>query len=148
MSKAKLKPLEQWICDHCGEVIESSREAYVIWHPEDQDGRLVRSDFRIIHQGRCDDENLISSAPIRDFLGVDGIAYLTSFLTLGPALGASSDRGVNNDQFADFFRRVQVPYYEEARRKFQDPEVKHYLQGSSEVATYLQEDLKKIAEEF
>ena len=43
----RLKPLEQWVCDECGEVIEEASHGYLEW-VVDADTRA--HGFRIVHQ--------------------------------------------------------------------------------------------------
>ena len=61
-----LKPLEQWYCDVCGEVIERPRDGYVLWK---QDDKLQVYDFTIIHKGKCDQKNYPCSMDVETFLG-------------------------------------------------------------------------------
>src|SRR5262249_32907976 len=110
------KPLTSWTCDVCGDVIERVEEGYVVWK---SDGAKA-ADFKIIHQGKCDHErdDHNASAALADFLGDNGLAYILSFLSAGPVQSALGRRPhceiTDFDEFVDFFRRVQLPYYEEA----------------------------------
>lgn len=140
-----LKPLEQWYCDTCGHVIESPSDGYVIWKTDDNQ---KSSNFKIIHQGKCDQKSYISSAALPDFLGQNGLAYLTGFLSIGPVkekIGQGSHCDIKDmDEFVDFFRRLQIPHYEEARRRFSDHEVLERLSDWNEIAPYFPEELEKI----
>lgn len=78
-----LKPLEEFICDVCGEIINSPKEGYVIWR-SDRDHDRLQYDFKIIHQMICDDRSCGNSMPLKKFLGVDGLSYLLAFYSLGP----------------------------------------------------------------
>lgn len=49
------------------------------------------------------------------------------------------------EEWADLVRRVQVPWYEEARQHLRDPEVQDYLADSNEYFPYLPETLEKVA---
>lgn len=45
-----LIPLKQFICDECGEIINSPGEGYVEWEEGiDQDGQFFAKGFRIVH---------------------------------------------------------------------------------------------------
>ncbi len=142
-----LKPLEQWYCDKCGEIIKSPREGYVIWKSDES---FKSSGFKIIHQRRCDDKSYRLSSALQDFLGLRGITYLLTFLSLGPIkehLGQGKHCDiVDMDEFVDFFRRVQLPYYEEARQHFGDPDILDLCSDWNELAPYLPEELKKLVE--
>lgn len=48
------------------------------------------------------------------------------------------------DGFIDFFRRVQLPYYEEARPRLATREVYEDWSDASEIAPYLQTSLRRI----
>lgn len=135
-------PLAVWYCDQCGDRIEDPELGYVIWkHVNGKD-----TGFKIIHQRRCDDKSCTSSVALPDLLGPNGLAKLLSFLSYGPAYPrddscGAPDRILDMDEFVDLIRRVQTPHYEAARRRFEEPEIVELLQGSSEVAPYLQDSL-------
>lgn len=140
-----LKPLEQWYCDKCKDIIETASEGYVLWRSNDDQKAL---DFIIIHKVKCDDRGYSFSAALKDFLGVNGLIYLTSFLSIGPlkkSIGQGSRFGITQpDEFVDFMRRLQTPYYEEARTKFSSRDVLEWYSDSNEVAPYSPDSLKKI----
>ena len=137
----EMKPLTSWKCDKCGEAV-SAEEGYVIW-----DGSGSPSDFHIIHQGRCDNKSLAYSQALQEFLGADGLAHLTSMISYGPAhLGRGKPESPEADSYIDFFRRVQLPFYEEARAAFNDAEVRANYDDSSESRPYMQDVLQRLAD--
>lgn len=141
-------PLTTWYCDVCGDPIDDIERAYVIWKATD-DGEA--HDFRIIHQKQCDRQGFPASMPLKAFLGEAGLAYVLSMLSVGP-LKAELDeiprvRIVNMHEFVDFVRRVQTPFYEEARRHFGEETVLGQYSDATEVFPYLPEQLRRIAEE-
>lgn len=137
----KVQPLTQWQCTRCRQPVTAD-EGYVTW---DDDLKGPRN-FKIVHQGRCDDGAQHSSAALGDFLGPDGLAYLTSMLSYGPALpNQGTPTPPDLEEFTDFLRRVQIPYYEEARQRFGEQEVQDDLQGTNQVAPYLQRYLQQLA---
>ena len=83
------------------------------------------------------------------FLGQDGLTRLLAFLSAEPlinSMGAKSRQRVKDmDEFVDFIRRMQTPYYEEARIHFRDEEVLNVFSGSNEYSPYLPDALKDIA---
>lgn len=146
MNASALQPLTKWRCDVCGELIEDIDKGYVTWHGVSESGAPYG--FKIIHQKVCDDNKANLSAALRDFLGTDGLAKLLAFLSVGSLKAAQgqSPRVVGDlDELVDFMRRVQTPYYEEARQRFSEEEVTHDFYDSNEVAPYLQSRLKRIA---
>lgn len=128
-----------WICDHCGDVIDTPAAGYVLWDRRD-DGP---EGYRVIHQGRCDDKIYRNSMPLDSFLGPDGLTYLLSFLSLGPVkhgLGDDSSPTVRDmDAFVDFVRRVQIAGYEQAREHYRDPDVLDRYSDANEHYPYRQE---------
>lgn len=142
------EPLKSWYCDACGEKIEDVSKGYVIWHSA---GRKAQS-FKIIHQAKCDNRKFSSSAALSDFLGAKGLSYCMTFLSLGPVIeanGGTSHCYIQDfDEFADFVRRVQVPYYEEARRLYTSSEVLAALSDANEFYPYIPEKMKALIEQY
>ncbi len=147
-----LKPLEQWICDSCGKVIETHEKGMLIWcenHPE------FGTEFRIVHKGSCDNNRDVYnlSWEIHWCLGNDGLSNLLSLLSAGPLIasaGADSSKIFEKHlpHFVDLMRRLQIPYYEEARQKFTNPDVLDEFSDANEVAPYQKESLLKIIKKF
>ena len=115
------KPLTVWYCDTCGKPIHDHKEGRVIWQAS---GGMELPSFKIVHQTACDQGDQNASADLRDFFGVEGLTYLLTFLSSGPDnvgdMKGQPPIGKNLDRYVDFVRRVQVPYYEEARLTFRD----------------------------
>ncbi len=142
-----LKPLEQWICDVCGDIIEGKEEGYVLWR-YDEDRK--KCDFKVVHKMKCNNCELPSSCAISDLLGEKGAVRLQSFISIGRIkvdMGDSSYAGVkDNDEFIDLYRRMQLPFYEEARLKFGSEEVIDGFSDTNEVYPYLPKVIRQIAE--
>jgi len=143
------EPLTRWYCDVCGQVIEDANDGYVIWR-SDEDGREF--DFKIIHRSRCDERNFPSSLPLDSFLGVDGLSTLLSFFSLGPIMKNANQESLckvkDVDEFVDFFRRVQTPYYEEARKRFDNYDILQDLSDANEILPYLTDTLQDIINKY
>ena len=140
-----LTPLKQWYCDVCGDVIECIEDGYVIWKRDDQYREYA---FKIIHKVRCDLKDHSCSMALHDFLGEDGLAYVLAFLSLGPvkhSLGQTHHGVADIDEFVDLVRRVQTPYYEEARTHFDEEQVMESLSDANEVYPYLRATCEKLA---
>lgn len=147
MGKGRIEPLTRWHCDVCGDTVDVEK-GYVIWRSSDR----VRWDFKIIHKVICDDKSHGSSLPLSYFLGPDGLIRLTSFLSYGEyhlrglepdASGGATVRDM--DEFVVLLRRLQIPFYEEARRRFDDVEFQQDVDGASEVRVYGQDILEQAA---
>jgi hypothetical protein len=111
----KLKPMKQFICDECGEIIKKIEDGWFEWI--DKTGNDIYG-FRIVHihgaspriktgrnchypeyLGICDN-------PLKKFTGADGLGYLLSFF----------DRNLRDPkEVIEIIRRLHIPYYEEAR---------------------------------
>ena len=143
------KPLSTWFCDVCGNIIETPESGYVTWKTS---GSAGSHSFKIIHKIKCDLKDHIASAELTQFLGERGLTYLLSHLSAGPIIisaTGSSHRTVSNiDEFVDFLRRLQIPYYEQARRKFLLHQVSEDYADSNEVYPYLPDTLKRIADKY
>ena len=143
------QPLTKWYCNVCGKPIEDAKNGYVIWKTTKES---KSHGFKIIHQTKCDRKDHQASAALTDFLGENGLAYLLAKLSVGPIKKHIGQvvhcDAADIDEFVDFMRRVQTPFYEEARRHFG----KHALLGdysdSDEVYPYQPEQLEKIAKKY
>jgi len=142
------EPLKTWYCDVCGEKIEDASNGYVIWQ---SGGRTYRG-FKIIHQGKCDLKSHPASAALNDFLGDKGLSYCMTFLSLGPVISNNGGAGhcyiQDFDEFTDFVRRVQLPYYEEARRLYGNPELLEDLSDANEFYPYVPEKMKALIQRY
>ena len=138
-------PLTKWYCDKCGGEIPK-KDGYVIWKTGDD---LKAHGFRIIHVTKCDnDRSYIASSALEDFLGENGLSNLLSKISLGPLIKVLRKETYTQisdfDEFVDFFRRVQTPYYEEARKYFKTEQTRDNYRDWDESSTYFPENLKKI----
>lgn len=141
------KPLQHWYCDVCDGKIEDVESGYVIWRSTG----LGYRGFKIVHQSKCDSDSYPASAALKNFIGSSGLNYLMSFLSPGPLM--TRNRGgtpsvTDFDEFSDFVRRVQIPYYEEARRFFGIEEVINHFCDANEVYPYTPDVLKSIIEQY
>ena len=140
-----MKPLTQWRCDVCHEPIESAADGYVTWHTTEKD--LREYGFKIIHKMKCDDNEAPASAELQEFLGPDGLTYVLSHLSYGPLKQSTGTPAgpVDMNEFVDFIRRVQVPFYEEARQRFSEQEVREDRYDWNEYLPYMVAELEKLA---
>jgi hypothetical protein len=143
------QPLTTWYCDVCSEKIKGVQKGYVTWKINHE---LHSHDFKIIHKRTCAFDDHPVAVPLRNFVGARGLSYLLSHLSLGPimfACGIQSHRDASNiDEFVDLIRRLQIPYYEEARRKFRNQKMIENFSSATEMYPYLPETLEWIAREY
>jgi hypothetical protein len=154
-----LRPLEQWICDHCGEIIESPEQGFLEWIRDENDKRY---DFKIVHHapysprrpsGHCyhhDDISGRQDLPLKHFVGGEGSAHLLSFLDVGPYHEEDypGPRVRDIREFVELMRRLTIPYYEEARLYWGRAMDDGFFGGASEVAMYHTENMKIIVERY
>jgi hypothetical protein len=147
--------LRTWTCDTCGELVTSARnDGLVVWCSNDA---LQYFGFKIVHKTmksdpepkRCDPggaEGYTISLDLERFLGASGLAMMLSWLSAGPLKGDGGIQVADMDEYVDLVRRVQTPYYEEARPRFGDEKTRHWLGDANEYYPYLPEMLQRIAE--
>jgi hypothetical protein len=138
-------PLSTWICDYCHDEITDPTFALLAWQSP---ARGQAHDFRILHKGqKCDRDRSDNTLELHQVVGSGGMGPLLALLSQGRFFGPSSPAGaVNLDEWVDVFRRVQVPWYEEARQHFSNSAVRGEFADSNEVYVYEQESLKRIIE--
>lgn len=152
-----LEPLKQWYCDKCGEIIERPEDGYVQFK-RSISNCLVYEDFKVVHHitkspRREHDRNgcyiYDSDCDLKSYLGDKGKIGLLSLLDPGVyhmpefMLMTSDIRKWN-----DFFMRLQLPYYEEARRYWSIAMSDGYFGDSNEIFIYLPESLKRMIEHY
>lgn len=142
----ELDPLKEFYCDTCGKVMRAE-EAWLLWK---RNAENIISQFRIVHlskENNCfHSRDSAPSIPVSDLTGENGLAITTSILTLGYLIYPDHKYSVPLEsiaEFVDVIRRLHVPHYEEARKKFDSSNPAVEPNGAAE---YLQDNLKKICE--
>lgn len=161
-----LQPLKQFICDECGGVISKPEDGYVEWISkfDDEKGEFISSGFRIVHH--------FTKSPLKnnnsegcykygnkknrsdshlDYFMEDVNNTLASFLDTGFINNPSRENRnsiVDFPEFVDFSRRLTVPYYDEARKYFNDIYNDADHCGFSSESIFREEKLKSIIEQF
>ena len=115
-----LRPLEQWRCDCCGGVVEGVWRGCLEW--QTTSATVAVSGFRLVHKTmECtyDRAELALARERGALVGLDmlvGAAGPGTLLgRLGEVMKSDSMRSEDLQAFIEVVRRVQVPYYEEAR---------------------------------
>lgn len=105
-----LKPLQQFICDGCGTIIEEPKHAEIIWNVTDPDdeGNMYHYDYSLVHRydvSPCGEKG----CGLGDKTCNAGIeAFMDCFLLQPQTLYIN--------KFQDLMFRLSVPYYEQARQ--------------------------------
>ena len=150
----KLRPLEQWICDVCGEVIECPKDGYVQWH---RNSNSEIDDFVIVHHHTASPKKHTrdgcykydSDSDLESFLGDHGKVELTALLDPGPNhLPKYTTMVADIRKWIDFYKRLQLPYYEEARIYWDYASTDGYFGDSNEIYIYLPENLKRMIDHY
>lgn len=121
-----LKTLTQFICDTCGKIIKSPQEGWLEWIRDSKTGKV--HSFRIVHhqmasplknpEGCYQHGNVIGRSD--DHLD-HILANPTAELLMHLDIGSYHNPSFSGPYVADFrnyvetFRRLTIPYYEEAR---------------------------------
>ena len=135
-----------WTCDACGDDITDPSQAWVLFR-RDADGKDF--DFHIVHHNdygkRCDPPAMPASIQLSELLGPAGLSELLSFLSPGPINGGSRVTVADMNEFVDLVRRIQVPWYEQARKFWNAPQTREWFDAGDTYAPYLPENLERIA---
>lgn len=157
----KLAPLTQWYCDSCGEVVQKPEHGYVVWSKsKTSEGYFLDHSHKIIHikphsprnpRGTCDDdrERYPASLPLLEWIGAKGIIRILSVIDPG-IYHQENYRGPrirDMREWAEFLRRLHLPYYEEARR-YWDRAMAEYFDDVNEVRMFMPDYLKDMIEHF
>jgi len=169
----RLKPREQWICDDCGQVIEHATQGMVEWlHEDDEHDNRKHYGWRIVHHTPASPRNPYRpkraklnseccykyshvphscSTHLDDFVGPDGLPRILGMIDRGPLIDKPHDvpHVRNLQEWAEFVRRLALPFYEEARLYWKQAEAAGRLDGErNHVYLYSQEFLRSIIDEF
>ena len=140
----KLRPLEQFICDECGELIEKLEDGWLEWI---DDYKNPIHGFRIVHASgtsprRKSGKNCyypesigLCDGHLSHFSTIDGLAILLSFFEKN--LGTPKE-------LAEIIRRLHIPHYEEARRYLERASSDGFIDNIDSS----QADLKRVIEEY
>lgn len=150
-----LEPLKQWICDTCGQIIVKPEDGYVQFN-RDINGQY--DDFIIVHHAttsplrgtnRKNCYKYDSDCDLESFLGHHGLVEVLSFIDAGPYhLPDFSLRVSNIRKWADFVKRLQLPYYEQARMFWNRASSDGYFGDSNEIYIYTPGNLKRMIEHY
>jgi hypothetical protein len=162
MAEPKLQPLKQWYCDTCGKIIQKPDQGYLEWRDKEvgsgDNRRRVMYGFRIVHHAlyspykESRDGCYYSNAErggdldLPFFLGTQGLIEAANWIDLGSAWD-SVYRGPEVEdlrEWAVIFRRLHLPYYEEARPYLEQAKSGVEFGDNNEVSFYLPETLKEI----
>lgn len=153
----RLRPLEQFVCDTCGEIIDTPEQGYIEWLDDKKAGR-----FNIVHHSlrsplkpsrSCyQHENAYgrSDSALQDFLGSRGVVEMLSFIDVGhyhrPEYHGPDVADLR--EWTEVARRLFIPHYEEARLYWDRALADGFFEGANELWPYLPETLQKLIEQY
>lgn len=104
--------------------------------------------FRILHAScREPDDAELATVRLEACLDRDGLSLLLGFLSAGP--GRRPEPGLtvaDVDEFVDLIRRLHVPFYEPARRRFGEPHVRRTMLRADRASPYQSPALRKLVQ--
>lgn len=133
-----------WRCDGCGTVVTADG---VLAFRTQQQAPYAVGGFRILHD-TClpPDEPEGGAVGLAACLDRDGLSLLLAFLSAGPGRSGEPGPAVQDlDEFVDVIRRLHVPYYEPARPRFDEPDVRGALRQADRVGPYQSAGLRGLA---
>lgn len=154
-----MKPLQQWICDRCGQIVENPKDGWLEWLSGDKENRQAHG-FKLVHHAtaaptgrRCyhyDNQYDRADMHLTDMIGPN-LPALYRFLDVGPR--HDPDRrhlpGVRDlREFMEILRRLTLPYYEEARFYFESADEDGFFDGANEVWIYLPDTLRELIDRY
>lgn len=151
-----LEPLQKWYCDCCGEIIERPEDGYVQFR-RSRENDLLYDDFVIVHHKTVSPRRNTrhgcyiydSDSDLESFLGDNGKVHLLSLLDPGEYhMPEFMSMTSNIRRWNDFFMRLQLPYYEEARRYWSRAMSDGYFGDSNEIYIYLPENLRRMIQHY
>lgn len=140
------KPLEQWQCDSCGNIIEKVADGVLEWI--DQDGSV--QEFKIVHKRSCSHQIKHYDRKTRElenFVGPKGMPSIVLFFDSREEInpGRSS---INKDQdmreLVELIKRLNLAYYEQARIYWTKATNNGFFTGGDTAWMYLPSTLKKL----
>lgn len=135
----QMKPLEEWICDTCGQKL-SANNGWLEWLSP----RSGPHSFNIVHNKRAcyqhDHHPDRSDMHLHVFLGANGLQQFLSMMDLGKILDPSGmymPALPEMRSFVDTIRRLHIPHYEEARQYISEAVADGYFSDQNEVSIFL-----------
>ena len=144
----RLRPLKQWICDSCGEIIKKPNDGWFEWYKDTK--KSVERGFRIVHHKKeCmypssqlkRQNRIVKDLNLTDVVGSDGLGHLLQWIEL-------SEKDVykiaDMIEFVSIMRRLYLPYWEEARLYWD----KAYKDGFHDGCDFSENQLLSIIDKY
>jgi len=158
-----LQPLQQWICDTCGDLIQCPEDGWLEWIAT---SKVKPHGFRVVHNAKSSPYSHTyegcrhyegvrgrKDMPFGRFVGPDGLGYITELLDWPDSMD-TPDRvdngtpGQHRHNIAELIRRLHIPHYEEARACWTVAEQDGYFRDGGGPWMYEQRTLKEIIDRY
>lgn len=162
-----LKPLTQFICDTCGEVINQPSEGWIEWLAwmNDAENKFEAHSFKIVHHhaysplvnntnNGCyqhDDAIAGCAEHLHQFIDENyKTANLLMFLDAGPydEPNYNGPMAKHLREYIEFVRRLTIPYYEEARLYWNEALAGGYFAETNETRMYGVDNLLGVIKRY
>jgi len=162
-----LTPLNEFICDNCGQVIKNPTEGILEWISEFDSTHktYIGRDFKILHHNSTSPlkksngrgcsvhfaERGLSDVGLEMLLNKDyGMGYLISLLDPGKIHCANYTIPLVKDirEYVELVRRLTIPHFEEARLYWTEALNDQYFSGDNEINVYTVSKLKSLIEKY
>jgi len=149
-----LEPLKQFICDDCEQNIEKLKDGCVEWL---QDRDSNNFSFRIVHHASASPRRPGGNCYQHEPAGATRMnLHLDSFIEIAPIeLLNYLDPQFNQrrkikdyNNFVDTYRRLTLPYYEEAKRYWGKASRDGFFNDMNEVSMFLPDTLKTLIDKY
>jgi len=148
-----LNPLEEFICDSCGGIIEKKEDGYVVWdliENSSQKGKKesLQGNFRIQHR-ECQ-QILDYSSSLTEFMGIEGTRQFLDFLDEGEIFKHGLASEISSiRELVVLHRRTHLPYYDQARHYFEKAKKDiEYWEDMDSDNLYSEDILRQIIEKY
>jgi hypothetical protein len=141
-----------WICDTCGQVIQSENDGMVEWmHQHNPEGTARCWGLRLVHHkpvspikhgSGCQYEGSTADSShcdlhLKDFLGEDGLILLLSFI---------SEESFEKNELLTMIKRLHISGYEHAFRHFDEAIDDGVFKPNTKHDYYSQADIEAVIE--
>ena len=141
-----------WICDTCGQLINSPEQGWVEWLSDDAGGGRRRGHgLRLVHHSpfsprapkrdcqyvETASKSIVNDLPLEHYLGPDGLTDLLAFL---------AEDEIAKDEVLEMIKRLYVPGYEHARHHFDAAIADGVFEPNTMPGYYSQHDINAVLE--
>jgi hypothetical protein len=146
--KLNMAPLNEWLCDSCGEIIPGPDRGYLEWYKKINSEE--EAGFIIVHQPsqscQYDDKKLYRegkierSLPLTSVVGPNGLVDLMFMF--------QDKRLEDKEELTEIIRRLHIPYYEQARQYWRNAKEDEMFVGMHPTRMFHQDIILEIIDKY